>query len=333
MTLTNFDFARYFDGMEFVSNGITVSPSSRETYKHSCYKKFYYYKVIKVKVNKINYPWFRDGTAIHRVIQVYYEKVKREYFGDLLNDITNNKTDIIKRIVRFCLGIIPKQYQQFAMDKYFEHFTNFAVFEFDRMQRIDGVFDIKDKFTFDKYYKPFMTEQQQNQYAMDRGISYRLDVLFLLPTAYIDNDHDIACVGDFKSGGGSQSLFYKTAHLKEEIKEQLTFPIPYLTLGKSVKYPIEAVVGCYTKKQYGFAYEGITNDDFLILYNDMNDIKAALDQNNFPRIYKWCKNCDYKYYCIREEGLMNRIEYKLGVKKRLSPVDDGSQKNSSEANP
>lgn len=282
---------------------------------------------MKIEGRKQNYPWFRDGNVIHRVIQVYYNKVKREYFGDLLNNLGDNKIDIIKKIVHFCFSMIPKQYMWFAKEHYFEHFTNFAVYEFDRMKRIDGVYNIKDKITFDKYYKPLMTEQQQNQYAMDRGISYRLDVLYLLPTAFLDNDHDIACLGDFKSGGGSQSLFYKTSHLKEEIKEQLTFPIPYLTLGNSVKYPIEVVVGCYTKKQYGFIYEGLTKDDFLILYNDLNDIKAALDKNVFPRIYKWCKTCDYKYYCIRDEGLMNRIEYKLGVKKRLSPVDDGSHQN------
>lgn len=270
---------------------------------------------MKIQAPKTNFPWLRDGTAIHRVIQVYYTKITKEIFGDLLNDISTNKIDIIKMIVKACISIIPAEYKEFAKENYFDHFVNFAVFEFDRMSRIDAVYDLKDKAYFDKYYKPFASELVQNQYAIDRGISYRLDVLYLLPIAYLDNDHEIACLGDFKSGSGSQSIFYKTSKLKEEIKEQLVFPIPYLTLGKTVKYPIEAVIGCYTKKQDGFCYEGVTKDDFLILYNDLNDIKRALKVNSFPRTYKWCQYCEYKHRCLIDEGLKARIDYKLGFKR------------------
>jgi hypothetical protein len=316
-----FDFEKYFGHVNFSTFGFTLPPSSRELYKHSCPKQFYYYKISRPEkihpklVVKQNYKFFRDGKVIHRVMQVYHENITLDHFGELLSNVKGNKVAIMKKIVEFCVALIPLKFRDFALENYLDHFTNFAFFEHDRMLRIDAVYDIHKIKIFNKYYKPLFSEKKENDVARQHGISYRADVGFILPPGYTDNTTDVICIGDLKSGYGYYTTMRDMPTLTQKIKEQLVFPIPWMEMQKEFDLAITHCVGIYTGKQNAFAYEIVTRDDFLTLYNDLMEMMNATEKNIFPRLYKYCSKDPYKYYCIQEEGLLNRIHYKLGIKK------------------
>ena len=297
---------------------IDISPSSRETFVHSCKKKFKYHKVDRLTCPRTDnyYPWLRFGHVIHALAEHYYRNVHAGIFDGLLGDVLGRKDGIIATIERCLLYMIPPGYETAIDGTYRQVIHNLACFEHDRMARVDSIVDISDPANFQAYVVPALVEQPENDYARAHGIAYRLDVGFLLPAGFLNNRHPAICIGDFKTGAVPWSLDYQTPRAKDETREQMVFPIPWLVLGNSVSIVPDRVVAMYLKKEGGFVYEEVSDSDYLKLYNDLNDIQTALSRDDFPVpvLGKFCGHCEYRFRCINDEGLASRIERKIGLK-------------------
>jgi len=298
-----FDFAKY---------NTNIAPSWAIIFAN-CPGQYDYGKVQRKKpIRRTLSNGSIDGSILHAVLARYGKKV--EYRAIIPINWSYDYSVVQKNIVKVINHIFPKEKREYYNNRFNKDIFNFSVYEVMRLKYIQNSVGISKK-TFDRYYKPLACELSQTKDLKKRGITYKLDLLYLLPPDYGDlgNEFEEYCVGDYKSGRIPYNI---GVGLNENLKIQLIFPIPFLPVPIIPRY----IVGIYIKElkitelenkkkfyePYAI-YEEVTPSDLHQLKNLLKLMEKSLEKKEFIKTFNGCSHCDYKTYCVQDIPIEKRF--------------------------
>lgn len=273
--------------------GFNLSPSWLNTCIN-CPFKFKCAKILKIERYQKDRNELFNGRLAHKLFEIspdYYDfKILQDYF---------NEYKVRKHIIEICYNLIPKKYRPY-FPNIFEMVKNYAEYEYNR---IDRIFDLEGatKEAFERFVKPILREKEQTDLCLRHGIRFFVDVGYRMPPYYFDdNNREELMLGDYKTGTQYGEF------LADDIKLQLTFPIPFLRFTRIPRYVTGIYVGLQGLKD---KYHKVEASDFTNLKLIFDQLLNRIRKDDFEKTYKFCNWCDFAAYCVSTE--ITKIEYRL----------------------